>query len=257
MALKVYLTGQDLRLFINSPEDPTKDLVPLSHEHGLYKLCDELFCFLNGDTDHAKKCRALFEKIFGIRGDPEAARQTTSFLSNPPAIIFGPIQKDYGFHERVDHLANVIFVNDLTWIKYYLCFDADPSSPKTMAAYEVLKAVVLHETGHCAVSQVLGATEFDVATIGLTPLPSLSLADIMELERYRDNDIRKRSTPKLLTAPWMTEGEAGYWLEYEVYGGVVELDENYRAILQTSDKNFHLLDSEILQKARHEIVINF
>ncbi|KAJ7729510.1 hypothetical protein DFH07DRAFT_850024 [Mycena maculata] len=134
----------------------------------------------------------------------------------------------------------------------------DPASPSAVTAYEVMKATILHELGHTAVSRALGTLSSELYDFPVKPPKTFSPNDILELNAIVERRVGEVATPEKFGLPWKKDkGEAGDWVEFTLFGGIVQLDSKRRVTLQTGLHTKHILPSDHLQRAQFAIVLNY
>ncbi|KAJ7503529.1 hypothetical protein B0H11DRAFT_2222820 [Mycena galericulata] len=173
--------------------------------------------------DPAHRARAAYVELFQNLGAPDPEAETTRLFSDPPILVLAHTDSLYGSHTKAGHLSksSLIYVsNDL----YY----GDLVGYGSAAAREVIKATIVREMGHCAVSRV------------------------QELES-------RLSAPEKSTLPWKSSSDAdvGDWLELQIFGGVVGLDIFTRATLQLDESDTRILSDEMLHRADVEGFVNY
>ncbi|KAJ7150315.1 hypothetical protein C8R46DRAFT_501162 [Mycena filopes] len=190
--------------------------------------------------------------------DPDAF--VTKLFSNPPTLILAPGAPGptAALHIPVHvpgsewHLANddkYIFVSLDAWAP---AMGYDPFSRPALVAHELVKAAIVHELARCLVASVIrGSTARSVDE------SSPSHSNVL--------------TPEKIRMPWIKAWvgleddenwddaavEAGYWVELQVFGGLIHFRRNDSAHLQTSATTSHPLTHEMLLHARNEGIINY
>jgi len=149
------------------------------------------------------------------------------YLKNPPNVVIADMQSEelYGRHRRVSRLWQFIYIS-----KCYVDNWAAAEDETSKMGYEVLlKATLVHESAHWA--QTLAGLPF-ILTIccSLTSLmqrvglyPNLTRDEADNLSPCELLKLKKKMTPKRFRtfAAQGASGEAGYYVELTVFGGVV------------------------------------
>ncbi|KAJ7279961.1 hypothetical protein C8J57DRAFT_118094 [Mycena rebaudengoi] len=138
----------------------------------------------------------------------------TEFLLNPPMLVLAslpPRKASWCHYRATEHcVSKVIFIEMDEYMVLIEALRPLPYGPAVAAAREVLKAAILHELAHCvtALSRQSFPNELPAAPSG---------------QELHNQEVS--ITLEKFCAPWDTQAEAGRWLEYQVFGGIVGYDD--------------------------------
>ncbi|KAJ7742679.1 hypothetical protein DFH07DRAFT_38311 [Mycena maculata] len=117
-------------------------------------LYTELFTFLK-DNHKKDSPHGIYARLFEELGVEDPDEMAGRFFAKPPRLIIAQIQRrEHSCHFRVDDLADTIFLASNIWLTWARLLYTDPGSFQAMSAREVVKATIVHELAHCAVSFV-------------------------------------------------------------------------------------------------------
>ncbi|KAF7352630.1 Cleavage and polyadenylation specificity factor subunit 2 [Mycena venus] len=252
-AVQIFLSGVDAELLQEQWATRHKYLRPVDAGSRIIALYEEFISFCRNREGRGW---ATFQNLFQRLGvaNPQAA--THDLFSRPPNLILARSHDSYGCRARAEHLADYIFVNDTIW--GLMENTEDPASSAVTSAYEVVKATIAHELGHTAVSKALGALSSELYGFGISSTTHFSQEDVLELKLIVTQKVNEIATPEKLRLPWKKDkGEAGEWIEFTLFGGIMQLDSHRRAILQTGPQTRYVLTSEQLQHARFAVILHF
>ena len=186
------------QLFTIDTEDFYNDVVPttpLSPNHPFSKFWQD---FLSKLSNGCVPFWDAIMRIYTNRNQSETESFKATFLRNPPNIVIADMQSRtvYGRHKRLSHLSSFIFISKYIVNKWAL---VAPDSDGIR--YEaLLKATIVHEAAHWA----------------------QSLVSANEQVHHLPPTMKKEMTSKSFAS---AAGEAGYYLEIAVFGGIVTLQE--------------------------------
>ncbi|KAJ7280414.1 hypothetical protein C8J57DRAFT_1302536 [Mycena rebaudengoi] len=130
-----------------------------------------------------------------------------------------------------------------------------------LAAREVMKATIIHELAHSVTTFGRGATANELHDFVLHA-DNLKKSEVETLRRKLITTTAKQKTSEKFRVPWEVEPEAGRWIEYKVFGGILAYQEatatrNSYACLDYGLGLRFRLTFEMLLRSHSDIFVNF
>ncbi|KAJ7574465.1 hypothetical protein C8J56DRAFT_979712 [Mycena floridula] len=185
-----------------------------------------------------------------------------TFETRPKLVVIMMDSKSYDCHYRVDQLVDYIFLSMETYIKWQSAESVDSMSYESLARRELVKATIIHKLSHVCVSHICRTMEWNLATHNSND-SALEPEVLADLSKTRAAQRKKTATPEKLKVPWNNEGEAGYWMEDQLFGGILSVKESGNnlkfeaAILQVAKEEWLQLSLDMLSHARASVIVHY
>ncbi|KAJ7687452.1 hypothetical protein B0H17DRAFT_1136345 [Mycena rosella] len=222
----------------------------------------ELYCTLvkfvafdyNNEAGH--RARKYISRLYG-----ENSSEFTNLLNTPPILVMTSVpSREDGCHYRIVSACDVIFI-DYSVIARWRSTLMDPGSIQCRSQLQLIKSLVVHELAHRIITYRMGwALPHDLVTFNkdTTLLPEQDKQSFLRMRNKLAND---QTTPPKFHLPWRSsrKAEAGEWLEFKIFGGVVRVDGagQATATLQHSRDTVSPLSPNMLDHCGTSVLINY
>ncbi|KAJ7470919.1 hypothetical protein FB451DRAFT_323337 [Mycena latifolia] len=226
----------------------------------IVRLYSQLLSFLAFDSsEQGRNVRRFMLEL--ISDDPTSHSESAllDLLTHPPLLVVAPVGDADGCHYRVTNVRDVIFLDSIVFGKWTSASSLRPMSIQHLSHNENIKAIIVHELAHRLVTQRVGALPSELFPINLRA-SGVSSQDQKDLLSYRKEILALQKTPPRFHLPWKSdkETEAGHWLEYHAFGGIMILDPAGRATMKRyGNGKVAVLSTDALNHAGANVIINY
>ncbi|KAJ7776133.1 hypothetical protein B0H16DRAFT_1858843 [Mycena metata] len=217
-------------------------------------LYEEIFAHLRSNPAH--RASKAFLQLYTQLGAQNPNEKWKSLLANPPQLVIINVGNAHGHHLRAKGLHKFIFLSLSTFSLWEATSTGDAMSTASLMVREMVKATIVHELGHCIVSEVVGAMDRDQYFFKASS-SSLASTDTGMVSTERIAEAKRLSTPAKVKVDWRDEPEAGEWIEEHIFGGMFQGDRQGGVLLQTDRQKFHVLTDDMLSKGTTEVFVNY
>ncbi|KAJ7776112.1 hypothetical protein B0H16DRAFT_1449561 [Mycena metata] len=217
-------------------------------------LYEEIFAHLRSNPTH--RASKAFLQLYTQLGAQNPNEKWKSLLANPPQLVIINVGNAHGHHLRAKGLHKFIFLSLSTFSLWEATSTGDAMSTASLMVREMVKATIVHELGHCIVSEVVGAMDRDQYFFKASS-STLSDTDTDMVSAERFAEAKRLSTPAKVKVDWRDEPEAGEWIEEHIFGGIFQGDPQGGVLLQTDRQKFHALTDDMLSKGTTEVFVNY